>query len=396
MKRYVSFLLASVLPLSLFAWFAPTPMNQLDFLILWVVAMLLLALPMVYAEIALAYRSELPPLTGLQKLTREADASTIWRGFSWLSALVAILLAGKLVATAGLNITPMLTDMGISLPVFAVIVGLMVVAMIASAWGIMTALVGLLLVVVGFVLNLDSGMTGVNLQMTNVTLAEWGRAVMMALVSVGAGSGLYWSATHHHTNQAGLKQAGLKTEKKSATKAVLPIWAVQVVVGILVLILLSMTGQATGDITAETGNAVGVSTASMISSIGFVCVASVLLNFASQLFISQFASASNGKNSNPLTKHIPTVKGILITLVIACALVLIPNTIKQMALVLLTTASVLMLSIFTGWKMKISHLRKSMNFGSELTYNLWRVAVRLVVPIGILAGLLGWVMAWIG
>ena len=34
--------------------------------------------------------------------------------------------------------------------------------------------------------------------------------------------------------------------------------------------------------------------------------------------------------------------------------------------------------------MKISHLRKSMNFSNELFYNLWRIAVRIVLPLSIL------------
>ena len=33
--------------------------------------------------------------------------------------------------------------------------------------------------------------------------------------------------------------------------------------------------------------------------------------------------------------------------------------------------------------MKISHLRKAMNFSNELFYNLWRIAVRVVLPLSI-------------
>jgi K+-transporting ATPase A subunit len=34
--------------------------------------------------------------------------------------------------------------------------------------------------------------------------------------------------------------------------------------------------------------------------------------------------------------------------------------------------------------MKISHLRKAMNFSNELFYNVWRIAVRIVLPLSIL------------
>jgi hypothetical protein len=39
--------------------------------------------------------------------------------------------------------------------------------------------------------------------------------------------------------------------------------------------------------------------------------------------------------------------------------------------------------------MKISHARKSLNFSSEGIYNLWRVGVRIVVPIVIIWLLVG-------
>ena len=43
----------------------------------------------------------------------------------------------------------------------------------------------------------------------------------------------------------------------------------------------------------------------------------------------------------------------------------------------------LIYAIFAGWIMKISHLRKAMNFSNELFYNLWRIAVRVVLPLSI-------------
>jgi SNF family Na+-dependent transporter len=48
----------------------------------------------------------------------------------------------------------------------------------------------------------------------------------------------------------------------------------------------------------------------------------------------------------------------------------------------------LIYAIFAGWIMKISHLRKSMNFSSELFYNLWRIAVRIVLPLGIVLAMI--------
>jgi len=47
----------------------------------------------------------------------------------------------------------------------------------------------------------------------------------------------------------------------------------------------------------------------------------------------------------------------------------------------------LIYAIFAGWIMKISHLRKAMNFSNELFYNLWRIAVRLVLPLSIVVAI---------
>jgi SNF family Na+-dependent transporter len=55
---------------------------------------------------------------------------------------------------------------------------------------------------------------------------------------------------------------------------------------------------------------------------------------------------------------------------------------------LLALLPLLGLSLFVGWIMKISHVRKALNLPSEGLYNLWRVMVRLVVP-----GLCLWIMA---
>ena len=47
----------------------------------------------------------------------------------------------------------------------------------------------------------------------------------------------------------------------------------------------------------------------------------------------------------------------------------------------------LIYAIFAGWIMKISHLRKSMNFSNELFYNLWRIAVRVILPLSIIVAI---------
>jgi uncharacterized membrane protein YkvI len=51
--------------------------------------------------------------------------------------------------------------------------------------------------------------------------------------------------------------------------------------------------------------------------------------------------------------------------------------------------TILGFALLTGWIMKISHVRKALNFSSEAVYNVWRVAIRLLVPITVLWLLVG-------
>ena len=53
-------------------------------------------------------------------------------------------------------------------------------------------------------------------------------------------------------------------------------------------------------------------------------------------------------------------------------------------------------AIFVGWLMKISHLRKSLNFSSEALYNVWRVFIRIVAPLSIIVALVGWISLLVG
>ncbi len=364
MKKYLSLLLASILPLSLFSWFIPSLSNQLDFFVLWLVAMLLVALPMVYAEVALAYRSASFQLAGVAKLTREADASVAWRAFAWINVLIVLLLVGGLIHHVADSLNPLLLQRDIVIPNIAVAVGLMVVAVIVSVWGLELGLAGLLCFLVIVVMNfLTAGIEG--LQVTSISMQEWGRAVMLALVSVGAGSGLYWFT------QADNKISNINKNKFKATKIVLPIWITQLVVGTLAFTNVNLHNSS--------------SFGAMLAMLGAFSLSAFLLKFISQSLTHYF-----GENL------LATIKGMLLTLGLACLFVILPSAWQFKLLIVLTCISVIMLSIFAGWQMKISHLRKSMNFNSELTYNLWRVAVRIVVPLAVIIAMVGWIKSWFG
>ena len=374
MIRYASYFIAALLPLLLFRWFAPASVGEIDFWLLWLLAMVLVALPVVYAEIALAYRSVEGPLAGMQKLTREADASPMWRSFGWLAALVSIVISALVISGASTGILTALTELNSApdLPSFAVAAGLMVIAVLLSLLGVAPLPIGLGLMVIGLFLGVVNGVPSAGFAMTDVSLSEWARAVALALVSVGAGTGLYWfgqnlvnkqTITAVEDNRQQVQQRAAREYR--ATKQVLPIWMLQLLVGVVALFISGMSLPPIGKLSYW---------------IGVLFVVSYLLHYSTQ----------------QLTHKFGLVVSLVMTFVLAMILVVaIPTTWLVGILVIVSSIAVLSLSIFAGWQMKISHLRKSLNFGSEAFYNLWRVAIRLVVPLALLLALIGWVIQWI-
>ena len=377
MIRYASYFIAALLPLLLFRWFAPASIGEIDFWLLWLLAMLLVSLPVVYAEIALAYRSAEAPLAGMQKLTREADASTFWRSFGWLVALVSILIAALVISGASTGILAALTELNSvpNVPSFAIAAGLMVIAVLLSLLGVAPLPIGLGLMLIGLLLGVANGLPNIAFAMTDVSLSEWARAVALALVSVGAGTGLYWFGQNLIRKQTvtavGTDNHNAQTTRNSAapayraTKLVLPIWVLQLVVGVVALFISGMALPPIGQLSYW---------------IGVVFVASYLLHYSSQQLAHKFG----------------LLVSVVLTFVLALLLVVaIPTNWLVGILVIISSIAVLLLSVFAGWQMKISHLRKSLNFGNEAFYNLWRVAIRLIVPLALLLALIGWVMQWL-
>jgi hypothetical protein len=372
MVRYASYLMAAILPLLLFRWFTPDSIGQIDFWLLWLLAMVIVALPMVYAEIALAYRSRQSPVGGMQVLTREADASILWRGFGWLAALVAVVIAALAISGASMGVQGALTEFGIELglPTFALSAGLIVIAMLLSMLGAGTLPVGFVLMAVGLLFGFFAGHPAWDFVMTEVSLAEWGRAVALALVSVGAGTGIYWYTQYAATataEQLGHERHQVATGKNNtlrASKYVLPIWGLQLVAGLAALLISGTTLPPLG---------------ALFYLVGVLCVSAYLLHYAAEQFKVKFGLI------------ISLVLTLLIGVVLAAAL---PAQWLVIVLVISSSVAALLLSVFAGWQMKISHLRKSLNFSNEGLYNLWRIAIRILVPLAMVLAAVGWLSEW--
>ena len=374
MIRYASYFMAALLPLLLFRFFVSSSISEIDFWLLWLLAMVVVALPVVYAEIALAYRSTESPLAGMQKLTREADASSLWRSFGWLAAVVAIAIAALSLSAASSSLLSALTELNgaADIPLFAIAAGLMVIAVLLSLLGAAPLPIGLGLMVIGLVLGVTSGLPQISFTMTDVSLSEWARAVALALVSVGAGTGLYWFAQHLNYNQTLTVANNTETNRQPraaaiyrASRLVLPIWLLQLVVGVIALFISGLNLPPVAQI---------------LYSVGVLFVVSYLLHYAAQQLAHKFG----------------VLISLALTLVLGVLLVIaVPTAWLVGVLVIISSIAVLLLSIFVGWQMKISHLRKSLNFASEGFYNVWRIAIRIIVPLALVLALLGWILQWL-
>jgi hypothetical protein len=96
--------------------------------------------------------------------------------------------------------------------------------------------------------------------------------------------------------------------------------------------------------------------------------------------------------ARPLVK--PVAYG-LVVLASAVATVAVDYVVFDYVLKVLALLTILGFAVFSGWVMKISHVRKALNFNSEGVYNLWRVGVRIAVPLVVLWLLAGMVLTWL-
>lgn len=350
--RFTPYFVAAIMPFLLFSWFVPKGDSQLDIWVLWLFAMLMLGLPMLFLEFALAKRSNQSVLGGMQVLTREADAKTSWRAFSGVAVVLAILFASgfighiseKLTSSSPITFLHNLSSYGIS---FALIVIALIISPLKDKFLAAAAAI----IIVGSLLSLGN----INVPaMTAFGLQEWSVATMMALFSVGVGTGIYWFLDNKNT-------ANTQTHTQTtAIKKALPIWFVQLIMGSCAFVL------------AHKWTGIGL----VLITFGVIIMAGFLLNFAMTQLMGKF-----GK-----------LNGIASTVVLALIFCAIPSTIIAKVASVLGLLLVLILAIFAGWAMKISHLRKSLEFKSELNYNLWRVLVRWVIPIAVVVALIGIVL----
>lgn len=332
--------------------------QQYDFWLLWLLTMLFLALPFMILEVALARRVRVTPLQGFMQLTRDADRSTKWRLLSWAAVILVPLLAGGI-----LNFAAQHVQLQFQLSIASGIV-VLILTIIAVAFSLLPRIILLLLTLFATLAVVSTGlMQGTNgtWRWTPIEFQEWAKVVVITLVTGGLGLGLYWQ----NALKAIQTQTGTQSQQK-AMPIVLPIWLAQAL-GLAVFAV-------NGDIQSH------------VQTISFTVAALALAGLLLQYVREQL-----------LDRQLPIALQAVVLLV-PLLIWAIPFLFTPLYYVIIVLGLVLCLAyaIFTGWLMKISHLRKSINFSSEMTYNIWRIFIRLVLPVAIIVALAGWILALAG
>lgn len=316
-------------------------MKQWDFLLLWLISLMTIAVPMLYLELALAKRSQTTVLQGLMSLTRDADAKTTWRMMGWGGIFFISLLSGAILSQSAIHLQ---SAFNLQVHLSALIMGSAVVAIALSLLPrlfLVCLMIGAM--VASLLIQPSSAITMA--QWTNSSAQEWAVSVLMVVLVTGFGLNVYW-------------QNSLKLIEKVSSLNI-PV--------IALLASLFVAGVAYAVMPVQ-------------STITLITIVAMLLQLArEQLQQKQVAKF--------LVWLLP-ITAILLWLVVPLH--------HSLNYVLMIVGLLLCLgySIFVGWVMKASHLRKALNFNSELVYNLWRVAVRIVVPLQIIVALLVMLRYW--
>ncbi|AXY59305.1 hypothetical protein [Acinetobacter sp. WCHAc010052] len=347
-SRWLSPLMAFCLSFIIIATLAPVTgiqvERQMDFWLLWLGTMLILALPLCYLEIALAKRSKTTALQALSGLTRDADTSQRWRIVGWLAVVFIPFLAGGMLNSSAV-LLEQFTAQGVQLPIL--LAGVSVAAFLLSfLLRQLLVLTGVVAVIAAVVLSKILGTPVQAWKLTPVEFSEWGNATVLALVASGLGMGLYWQSTLAQLSQ-----------QDQATKTVLPIWIAQ----LLAVVVFSFFA-ANAQIPVIVLTVAVVMTAAFLLQMAREQLQQRQLSIIVQWLILLAAV---------LVWFIPLASSFFYTLIMLWGLIIC-----------------LIYAIFVGWIMKISHLRKAMNFSSEAFYNIWRIMVRIVLPLAIVTAII--------
>lgn len=361
----------------------------------WVLCLMLLALPVLMLEMMLGRRSRHSPMAGMAVLTREADASRIWRASVWVSALTGTATVAALALLAGGSINFLAREVGLVGAAGQAVMesGLMlplgtgVVLLVAAGFSLMTQVqrsllssMAILLVVLLLVMAALAGQTAAAsvYHSSGLLAADWREALRMALLSMGSGLGVLWLA-------------GLQTPKAySLAKLGLLLLLTHIVLALLLLLALAPFVAAAqvnpvGEILhiVPTGATVWILMMALVVTgvVALMQVAEPLLQWLQERGLLRLPAVVLVFGVGAVTAEVlwfvgraGAVQGLL----------------KILAVLLLMV--ILGFSVFAGWMMKVSHARRELALPNEGIYNLWRVAVRIALPLAIVWVLSGYIL----
>lgn len=313
-------------------------MKQWDFLGLWLLSLTLLSLPLLYLEIGLARRSQTTVVQALSALTRDADTTPVWRAIGWCGVLFISFLAGALLHTSSVQLQALFNIE------MTTIVALVICLVISLVLSFVPRLILLGLLMVGIIISffipaspsIQPEIQHLSWQWTAISGKEWAISVVLALFSTGLGMSLYWQNIVTVVDQ-----------QRSSSVYVLPIFIALVLAGVMYAFVPNYILLAN------------------------IILVALLLQLARQQWQDRQLA-------------FPLVWLLSLVGIVPWFLVDVDTSHYLMTvLVIWGLLLCLVYSIFAGWMMKASHLRKALHFNHELVYNIWRVAVRIVIPISI-------------
>jgi NSS family neurotransmitter:Na+ symporter len=402
-RAYAPLVIASLAGLGLahvweFAAVAATH-GGLAFVLAWLVCMLVLGLPLRLLEIMLGKRSRRGLIDGMAYLTREADAPRFWRAAAWGALGTAIAALVGLVTLAGWGIafighrfdSPTIYTAANAGPGWPIAMALVTLAaaglnrlglqkLAPFYFGLWVVVAGLLLMAAIPGIN-AAGSVLLHFNSTALGMAGWVEAARFALLALAGGLGLLWLIGAYLPPESSVGGVALP--------AVLLQCLLTLLVGLafapVVPVAATLPGQSPlleqlpAALTSQGGLAFLLFGALALSGLAALAALGEVVE-----------RALTEKGLKPLPALLLVYGGVAAVaeaLWFAGALGVQGHLLAVLRGVLLLV--LLGFSVYGGWVMKISHARKELNLPSELVYNLWRVAVRLLCPLAIVAVLAG-------
>lgn len=364
----------------------------------FLVCLLVLALPLRLLELMLGRRSRRSPIDGMAVLTREADAGRGWRVAAWASGAADILALAGLALLAGWGATflghRLLSDTvhtataaGLVWPAgtgtaFILAAGLALLSHPRREIANVLALLALVLCLGVAALMGASSLSVYFDTTTSLGVDGWRDAMRAALLAGGGGLGVVWLT-------------GMRLPKEvSLGQFTLGLVGLQAVLAGLVWIALAPFAEGAAAVVGSSAvleqipAVMGEELSAALLFVALGIAAVFALAFAAEPLLTRLGEKG--------ISRLPAVVLVFVSGAVLAEILWMGGRVEGVSFLLQGVRDLLLLvlagfSIFAGWIMKISHARKELNLPSEAVYNLWRVAVRLVVPLAVVFVLSGYV-----